>query len=159
MKYKDIIEFILRLNIFLIPFYIIILFDIRSTYLIEITKNTVLSWLNSTGIHTTVFDSIISVPIKNGNWGAEITWDCVGWKSMFLFLALVMATKTTIHNKIKGLFIIPIIYIINIARIWFMFYYVINFDLPYFSIVHTIIWGFGLTIIILILWYLWLQKT
>lgn len=157
-KQKDLIEFIVRLNVFLIPFYIIILLDLRSVYLIDITKNTILNWLHSTSIQTTVYDSIISVPVNNGSWGAEITWDCVGWKSMFLFFALVMATKAKIEKKAKGLLFIPVIYVINLFRIWFMFFYVTKFDLAYFSVVHTVVWSVGLTILVIGLWYLWLTR-
>lgn len=158
MRKKEILKFFIRLNIFLIPFYIIIILNIQLNVLIDITKNLVLGLMNITGIKYTLLDSIISIPIKDGSWGAQITWDCVGWKSMFLFFALVMATKTNKDKKIKGLLLIPVIYIINIARIWFMFFFVSSFDLAYFSIVHAVIWSFGLVIVVLGLWYFWLSK-
>ncbi|MEM7819696.1 MAG: exosortase/archaeosortase family protein [Candidatus Aenigmatarchaeota archaeon] len=152
-----ILKFLVLFNIFAIPLYVIIFSGIEWYSLKKFTSNIVFASLQLTGMNPEIDGLLISIPIKDGKWAANIDWDCVGWKSMIAFFALVMATDFSKRKKLFGMLFIPVIYFINILRIWFMFLYVRIYDLTYYNIIHAIVWGWGLIIIVLILWVLWMK--
>ncbi len=152
-----ILKFIVTFNIFAAPLYFILLTGWTLAEL-QILVRDVTAWLlTSLGLNPSVQDLIISIPVKNGEWAAFINWDCTGWKSMLAFFALVMATDHGLRRKALGLLLIPLIFVINIVRIVFMFVYVKTFDLAYYQIVHTLIWSWGLILVILALWFVWMK--
>ncbi|MCX6815809.1 MAG: exosortase/archaeosortase family protein [Candidatus Aenigmarchaeota archaeon] len=151
------LNFLIRLLVWAIPLYIILIFDLSLPQLQYAVANIVTYLLNLAGMHPVLNDLFISIPIKDGSWGAFINWDCTAWKSMLAFLALVMAVDK--GKKVKGLILfIPLIFIVNILRIFFMFYFVKTYDLAYFEIVHTLIWSWGLIFTVLIFWIIWLKS-
>ncbi len=152
------LNFLIRLNIFAIPLYIILFLNLQVVELQEIVANITMYFLRAAGFNPSISDLLISIPIRNGFWGAVITWDCTAWKSMLAFFALVMATDHKSRSKWKGLVIfIPLIFIVNLVRIFFMFFYVRTFDLQYYDVVHGIVWSWGLIITILAFWVVWMK--
>jgi exosortase/archaeosortase family protein len=152
------LKFLVKFNLFAIPLYLILLLDLRSLWLETFTADVVYSVLQSLGLALERTGNFIIVPIANGSWGAFINWDCTGWKSLLALFALVMATDFTYKIKLKGLsLLLPALFIINIARIAFMFYFVYAFGLVFFELVHAVIWSWGLILAILILWVLWIR--
>jgi len=151
-------KFILKFNLLAIPMYIVLLLRMEIQQLKDITAGIVFFVLQSTGIDVAMLpNNLISIPISGGSWAAFIDWDCTGWKSMYALFALIFATNFSARKKFYGLLLLPLVYIINIARIWFMFFYVSNYGLAYFSIVHAFVWSWGLIAVILILWVLWIR--
>jgi exosortase/archaeosortase family protein len=98
--------------------------------------------------------------------------DCIGWKSMYMFFALVLATpireKEKLKNKIKKFFPktklkalvigIPVLFIINFFRILTTILIGYYFGISYFNVAHTILWREGLIFAVLLIWFLWLKK-
>ncbi len=122
------------------------------------TADIVEQFLSLTGISFERSGLLFSVPVDNGNWGAVINWDCVGWKSLLAIFALVMATDYPMRKKLKGLAVLlPAIYLANILRIVFLIWYVAAYDLAYFAIVHAVLWTWGLVFLILVSWALWIK--
>jgi exosortase/archaeosortase family protein len=156
-----IVKFLILLNVFAIPLYAILISGAQWDGLKAFTADSIYSMVQASGMNPERSDLTISIPIKNGSWAANIDWDCTAWKSMFAFFALVMsagfAANFSTKKKLFGLVFIPIIYLVNIIRVWFMFWFVKAYDLAYFSIVHTLIWSWGLIIVILVLWILWMK--
>ncbi|MBI2578195.1 MAG: exosortase/archaeosortase family protein [Candidatus Aenigmarchaeota archaeon] len=126
--------------------------------LIDTTYNIVFSLLAATGFSPAAYGNVISVAVKNGSWGALINWDCVGWKSVLALFALIFATELPLRTKIKGfLLLAPVIYLVNIGRIWFIFWYVVTFDIANFALVHAVVWSWGLITAVIIFWLAWLR--
>lgn len=151
------LRFLIKFNLFALPMYIMLFFDIQFVALQSLTADIMYTFLSVTGFEITRTGFMFSMPILNGSWGAVINWDCVGWKSMFAFVALVFATNFPMRKKVMALGIIPVIYGINLIRIWFMFYYVRAFDLVNYEVVHTMVWSWGLILVIIALWLIWMK--
>ena len=156
-KLLKVLKFFVKFNLIAIPLYIVILLDLRLVELQQLTAWMTYGILDYAGADPIINGYLISIPINHGTWAAIINWDCTGWKSMLAFFALVMATDLPLKRKMYGLVLIPVIYVINIARIFFMFFYVRTFDLANYQFVHTIVWSWGLILIILVLWVYWLR--
>lgn len=152
-----VLKFLVKFNVFVIPLYIILVTDWSFTWLQTLTANISYYMLAAAKFSPALDNLLITIPIKNGNWAAYISWDCTGWKSILAFFALVMSTDFPLSRKLSGLMLIPVIYLINIARILFMFYYVRTFDLQYYQAVHSLIWGWGLILTVLVLWVVWVM--
>src|SRR3989338_7457068 len=158
-KQIQLLNFLIRLNIFAIPLYVILIFDLSLPGLQKLIADFTYYLLALAEMNPTINDLFISIPIKDGTWGAFINWDCTGWKSMLAFFALVAAVDRKSNVKLKGLAIfIPLIFIINIIRIFFMFFYVRTFDLAYFEIVHAAVCSWGLIIVVLVFWVIWMNR-
>jgi len=155
-KLMEILKFFVKLNILAIPLFIIITTNYQSAFLMDITTGTSFFAIKST-MEANIEDNIITIPIDNGVWGARISWDSTGWKSMLALFALIFATDFSLRKKALGLILIPIVYAINIVRIWFMFFAVKIYGVEIFDLIHTVIWSWGLIITILILWVLWMK--
>lgn len=152
------LKFFVKLNIFAVPLYIILLFNIQFYAAQLFTADIVSALLRATGFLAQQAGTMITIPIKNGEWAALITNDCIAWKGMLAFVALVFATDFPTRRKLKAMAFVPLIYIANIGRIWFMFFYVSVYDLAYYELVHAMIWSWGLLFIVLGLWLLWMKK-
>lgn len=150
-------KFLVKFNIFAIPLYVILLSEWTLPALQRAIADMTMYMLTAAGMDPSINDLIISIPVRNGNWGAVINWDCTGWKSMLAFFALVMATDYGPKRKALGLLLLPVIFVINLARIFFMFFYVKTFDLAYYETVHALVWSWGLIILILALWLVWMK--
>ena len=153
----NVFKFLVKFNLFAIPLYIILVLGWHFAELQQLTANITYGILNWAGASPSIDGYLISIPIKNGTWAALINWDCTGWKSILAFFALVMATDLPMRRKMYGLLLVPLIYVINIFRIFFMFFYVRTFDLAHYEIVHAIVWSWGLILVILVLWIFWLK--
>jgi exosortase/archaeosortase family protein len=152
------LRFLVKLNIFAIPLYLILFFDLQWAGLQTFIAQTVHAMLNIAGIAAERVGNFIVIPMQGGQWAAFIDWDCTGWKSFLALFALVMATDFARKTKLKGLAVmIPAIFAVNLIRITFMFYYVNSFGLAYFEFVHAMIWSWGLIIAILAFWVIWLH--
>lgn len=86
-----------------------------------------------------------------------VTQDCLGWKSMFAFTALVIASTENLIKDLKtilgGLILIFIANIVRVVTTVYLSYKnIVSFD-----IIHAIFWKWGLTAIILLIWISWLS--
>ena len=126
--------------------------------LINLTTDLSFGLLDIVGIPAQRIGPMIQIPVENGFFGAFIDWDCTGWKSMFALFALIFATDYPIRKKLYGLLLLPVIYLINLIRITFMSWFISNYDLAYYEIVHATIWSWGMIAAILILWVLWMKS-
>jgi exosortase/archaeosortase family protein len=149
--------FLVRFNIFAVPLYIILITGIKFEPLMQFTTYMAFELLRFTSIDAHLRNNIISVPVSNGNFGAYVSWDSTAWKSMLALAALVFATTFPLRKKLMGLLLVPIVYLVNIVRIWFMFF-IVTIDVSYFELAHITIWSWGLIFTILLLWALWMKK-
>lgn len=149
--------FLIRFNAFAIPLYLILITGAKFEPLMQLTTQVAFSLLRATGISAELHDSVISVPTDSGSFGAYVSWDSTGWKSMLALAALIFATGFSLRKKMHGLLLIPLVYLINILRIWFMFF-IVTINAAYFELAHITIWSWGLIFTILLLWIIWMKK-
>lgn len=152
------LQFLIKLNLFAIPLYIILFLDLTFPPFQSFVKDVALWWLNDMGLAPTASGYLISIPVQHGSWAAFISWDCTGWKSLLALFALVMASPATMKSRAKGLAIfLPVIFAANIVRIGFMFFIVKTYGLAYYSLAHAIIWSWGMIAAILVCWLIWMK--
>ncbi len=157
-KYYPLFRFVMKFNIFAIPLYFLLFTQWQSGFLISTTAEIVFFFLSVTGLNPVRYGDVISVAVNNGTWGALINWDCVGWKSIMALFALIFATELPTRTKVRGfLLLAPLLYVINIARIWFIFWYVATYDIASFAFVHAVVWSWGLIAAVAVLWLLWFR--
>jgi len=157
MRSSSLLMFIVRFNIFAVPLYALLVTGIKSEPLMQLTTYLAFTMLRATGINAQLHDYIISVPVSNGDFGAYVSWDSTGWKSMLALAALIFATTFPLRKKMLGLLLVPLVYLVNILRIWFMFF-IVTINVAYFEIAHITIWSWGLIFTILLLWVIWMKK-
>ncbi|MCD6215476.1 MAG: exosortase/archaeosortase family protein [Candidatus Aenigmarchaeota archaeon] len=150
-KLKNIIKFIFLFFIFMTPLY----FISRNIYFLQLaTAKLVFSLLKIFRFRVTLDGVNILIAGKTGFFLGDIAWDCTGWKSIILFISLVMASPKPLRMKVKALIFVPVIYIVNIFRIFFMFV-LASENIRYFQIFHQFLWSFGMVAIVFLLWLNW----
>ena len=87
-----------------------------------------------------------------------VTQDCLGWKSMAAFTALVFSSTSGYRKHLKPVLAgIVVISLVNIFRISTTVY-LSHINLISFDIIHSFFWKWVLTFTVLALWALWLYK-
>ena len=154
-KLSDLLIFFVKFNLFLIPLYLISYYHIDLSSFEYTIANAVSGLLRATGVNAFQFNNFISVAIPGGSFGGFIMWDCTGWKSTLVFLALVLSTPADWIKRLTSLAYIPIIILFNILRIWFVFSYVHVFGIANYELIHQTLWSYGMIAVVLALWVAW----
>ena len=99
-----------------------------------------------------------SVYIVQGSTAYEITQDCLGWKSMMAFTALMYASPGKLSKHLKYLFAgLGVIVLANIVRVVTTIH-LTELGLISFEIVHGFLWKWSLTAVVLVVWIYWFRK-
>lgn len=84
-----------------------------------------------------------------------VTQDCLGWKSMAAFTALIFSSTNQYRKYIKPLVLgLLAIINVNIFRIVTTIY-LSHINLISFEIIHSFFWKWGLTFLVIIMWIIW----
>lgn len=87
-----------------------------------------------------------------------VTQDCLGWKSMAAFTALIFSSTNKYRKHLKPVLIgITAIAVLNIVRVSTTIY-LSHINLISFEIIHTVFWKWGLTFIVILFWSIWLYQ-
>ena len=87
-----------------------------------------------------------------------IVQDCLGWKSMAVFLGLMWAsTKRTLEHLNYILAGLGVLVIGNVLRV-FSTVYLAEIGLFSYEIIHGVLWRWSLTLIVLGIWGFWLRN-
>ena len=110
--------------------------------------------LSSTGTKITVDG--ISVFTSQAEY--VIIQDCLGWKSMAAFIALVYASTSRTMEHLK--FLLQGVTVIAIANITRVYSTVILAEkgIISFNIIHDVLWSWSLTLLVLALWIYWMKE-
>ncbi len=156
-KSIEIAKFLIRLNILLIPFYLIAYFNLSVSQFQNGFALLISKILNIIGYENTVSDFIIYIQNK---LVIDISFDCIGWKSMYSLFALVFAVREKLKKKLKFLIKwVPVVFILNIFRVIFNIIVGIKFGIKWMNIFHSILWQGGMIAIVLVIWYIWIKQT
>lgn len=132
-----------------------VLFFNPSTYQVQSAFANMMSWLlNASGIEamntgTRIFtEKSIYVIVQ----------DCLGWKSMSMFVALVYAsTQRTLEYANYILGGLTLLFAANIVRVYSTIY-LAEAGIISFEVIHGFLWRWSLTVIVLGLWIYWLRQ-
>lgn len=84
-----------------------------------------------------------------------IVQDCLGWKSMAVFTALFLSATTRFREQAKYLVYGLIgIFAANVVRVASTVY-LSEIGVISFEVIHTFLWRWGLTFIVLVIWLYW----
>lgn len=88
----------------------------------------------------------------------DVSTDSTGWKSMLALTALILAVRNITGRKravgiVAGLLIV---FIGNLGRIVSMAFAVTIWGISY-ELIHTVLWRWGLTVLIFMIWLAWLR--
>lgn len=87
-----------------------------------------------------------------------ITRDCLGWKSVSAFIGLVFASTSEFARHLKivafgvtGLLAANLVRVVT--TVWLSEIGIISFE-----IIHTFLWRWGMTLLVLVFWFVWLKN-
>ncbi len=135
---------------------LIISVGVRFSLLSFIERAHVVFFLKLLGVDfdLTVISGLPSIII--GNHVLVIGEACTSVRSFFLFIALLLATPSSVNKKWRGLSLIIIIYLFNIARLIFLCL-VLLLTPSLFDFFHLFLWREGLSLLVVGLWYYWFK--
>ena len=154
---KELILFLVRFNLLLIPFYLIIYFDISFYPLQILLASFIAKFLNF--LKFDVKAASFFVYLGKSNFPIDISRDCTGWKSVYSISALTFATKKgRLKDKLKFLSLaIPFFLLMNFFRITSTIILGFYLGFQYIDFIHNT-WQFLVIFLILFVWWLWLKK-
>ncbi len=157
---KNILWFLVKLNILSIPLYIVIYFNFSIPIIQDFWAIFLKNSLSFLGYITEVESNIIAVNFENKIYEINFSWDSTGWKSFYIMISLVISSGIgTIKYKLKFLAIaLPTIILINIIRVISTVILSLNFGFDNFDFIHTFLWSSLMIILIIIIWYLFFVK-
>ncbi|MDD5418047.1 MAG: exosortase/archaeosortase family protein [Candidatus Nanoarchaeia archaeon] len=168
-KLLDIFQFLLVFTLLGIPLYWFIASDI-DLYAVELVQaGIVAKMISLSGYSVSITDtisleSLTKVPIvlvEGFETGIGIDRACTGYRSLYAFFALVVASpRTKWKRKLRGLFSgVLVISFFNIIRLYSTSMTGVLFGFDALEIMHTVLWRYGMLALVLVLWYLWLKKS
>ncbi|MBI3413191.1 MAG: exosortase/archaeosortase family protein [Candidatus Aenigmarchaeota archaeon] len=154
-----VVKFLLRLTALSLPLYIVLWANPSFDFIQYAVRDSVLSLTQAVGIDAEVDGFDLKLGTVDGAVTLNIAADCTGWKSAVAYVALLLAVPGISNRKrLIGLAGIPILYAVNVLRIAFLVWVVNVMGFGYFRIFHEYLWKLGLSLAVLLVWYVWLTK-
>ncbi len=152
------LQFVLRFLILSIPLYLVLWLNPGMEPIQAAVADHAASALRALSFTVTRDNLILSVG-PGTPFLVYIGPDCVGWKSMLCFVALVLATLgVSMRKRALGLAIgIPVIYLGNLARIIVVVFIERGYGLEAAKLFHDWLWQAGLIALVLVTWLAWLR--
>ncbi|MCK5474082.1 MAG: exosortase/archaeosortase family protein [Candidatus Aenigmarchaeota archaeon] len=150
--------FVARFMLLALPFYFVLWINFDAYFLQVLTAKTVAYLLGILNVVVELQGHILYIP--QAEWTVEIIKDCVGWKSVMALWGLIFATRNIAFKKrIYGVVLgIPLIFAGNVIRIASSIWLSIVFGLDKFSIIHDMLWQWGLIALVLGIWWFWVKN-
>lgn len=87
-----------------------------------------------------------------------VTQDCLGWKSMSAFTGLVFASSSSPGKIVRTAALgVSALFLVNIFRI-VTTVYLSYMNIISFEIIHSFLWQWGLTAVVLVMWFGWMKR-
>jgi len=153
-------RFLVAFNLLALPMYAVILSGTQLPILQSIVASIVDAVLNAMSYSTSLSGMVIRVasPVAVD---VAIDADCTGWKSMYAYAALVLATPLAMGwRKRTKLVVIGMsaLFVLNIARIVSTVAAASVFGVAVLDVVHTVLWREGMIIAVVLLWFAVVRK-
>lgn len=155
---KDVLVFLIKFNLLLIPFYAIIYFDVSFYPLQTAFTNFMAFILKFMGYQVSTSEFFLF--LGRNQYPIDISRDCIGWKSAYSLFALVFATTGLLKDKLRFIAVwIPILFVVNIFRVLITMLVGLNFGFQYVEFIHTFLWQEVMIVALLLVWYVWLKNS
>ena len=158
-KLKTILDFVLMFNLLSLPMYISIHFNLESFYFRVLESTIVCKFFNMLRYDTICNGNLFIIKHDSKIYSINVSWDSTGWKSLYAFFSLIIATPLSMKRK---KLILPlgvlVIFFVNLFRIFTTVLLSLKFGVEKFGILHTSLWSEGMIIIVIFLWMYWLLK-
>ncbi|MCS7135212.1 MAG: exosortase/archaeosortase family protein [Candidatus Aenigmarchaeota archaeon] len=154
---KIILWFFVKLNLLLIPFYSILYFDLKYEPLQILFAFLVGGFFQILGFEVERYDFILY--LGKEKFPVEISFDCIGWKSAYSLLALVLASTGKWRDKLNFLAKwVPIMFLVNFVRVIFAIIigFWFGFDLSIF--IHDYVLQPTMIVIVLLVWLIFISS-
>lgn len=130
----------------------LILFIYPDTTAIQSVYSNFIGWLMNNMGYSFTSPGVYILP------GYEITQDCLGWKSMMAFTALIYASSEKVMENLKYILAgIGVIAVANVVRI-ITTIHLSEIGLISFEVIHGFLWKWSLTALILVVWIIWFRR-
>ncbi|MCW1301349.1 MAG: exosortase/archaeosortase family protein [Candidatus Nanoarchaeia archaeon] len=167
-KIKGAIIFCLKFACFSIPIHVVKWLGINLWFLQYPITSVLAMLLPIFGIHFEVFhtlspESLGEIPaiyVKELNYSFAIDNSCTGYISILALCGLVISTPSNEwRRKLKFLSLsIPLLYGINVVRIFITILILTQIGVKYVDVVHSILWREFLLSIVVVLWVIYLRN-
>lgn len=159
-KYYYLLEFLIFLNLLMIPFYLISYFQLKLSCWTEFVAFLTDKSLSFLKVSAEREGNILNISSGASLWIVEISWDSSGWKSLYFCLALILATPlVSLKRKIKGLaLLLPLLFFLNYSRILSTILIGINYGKEAFNFFHLFLWRALNVIVTPLVWFLWFRR-
>ena len=153
-------KFLLRMILLVAPVYIIITFGINMGSLqLEVARES--EWvLGTMGFNATSYGAGIVIEFAGrAPFFFIISADCIGWKAMLFFAALLLAVQRRAWRpRVAGLAAgIAAIWLVNLFRVAAVVSVYYSYGPGAAALVHDYLWQTGMGIAALLLWVVWLR--
>ncbi|MDY6789031.1 MAG: exosortase/archaeosortase family protein [Candidatus Nanohaloarchaea archaeon] len=155
-KLWQVFLFLAKFTVLAAPLYLLIWSNWNPLWLRQLNAAASSGLLNVLGVDS----SSSGVFILTSELSVNVSVDSTGWKSVLALTGLMLATPGTVagvRKKIYGI-LSGVIFVMagNIARLVSMVYMVEVWGVSY-QLVHTFLWRWGLTFLVLGFWISWLN--
>ncbi len=84
---------------------------------------------------------------------------CTGWFELAVFLSLILATIDVCWKKriLGAIILIPLFLVFNFTRIYIIIFSLLNYDINFVDILHTLLFKLGLFMFFATYYYVWLK--
>jgi exosortase/archaeosortase family protein len=150
-------QFLARFAVLALPLYLILELGI-SLYVLQLAVADHMYWLFTAWGFPIMQDGILFTLAGDSPFSFVISQDCIGWKSMLLLFALIVAVpKISNKRRALGLVIgIPLIWIGNLSRIFGIVWAQQTWGTETALFLHDILWQLGLSLLVIVIWSVWL---
>ncbi|MFH8080502.1 MAG: archaeosortase/exosortase family protein [Candidatus Aenigmatarchaeota archaeon] len=154
---KNVLWFFLKLNLFLIPFYLVIYFDVKYEPLQILFASAIKKFLSVFGFEI-LQDSFI-LYLGPERYAVDISFDCIGWKSAYSLFALVISSPGLWKEKFAFLSKwLPLTFLINFLRVIFALIVGFVFGFRIMAPLHDYVLQPFMIVLVLSLWMLYMNR-
>ena len=160
-KLWGLFQFLARLSILSVPLYLILEFGV-SLYQLQLAVADHMYWLFTAWGFPITREGILFTLAGDTPFSFIIGEDCIAWKSLLFFFALVIAVpRISWKKRLVGIAVgFPLIWIGNLLRIFGIVWVQQAYGTVTALFLHDVGWQLGLVSLVLVLWvgWLWLSK-
>lgn len=151
---KETWEIILRALVLLLPLILLSYLEFKLRFFQEILFLQVTFLLKVLGVPFETF----GYQITAGNLNSIISFDCTGWRQLYIYFALVLLPPgIEMAKRLQGwLFLIPLYFYNTFRAVFSIWIGYMNYG--WFKPVHFFLWDFLFLVLMFLFWERWYRK-
>ena len=152
---KRVLLFFIKLNILFLPIYAVIYFDLKYEP-VQIVFAGIVNLLISILGFKIVQDGYM-LYLGDDGFPIDISFDCIGWKSSYSLIALVVASPGSWGEKFSFLLRwVPVMFLLNLARVVIALVIGYLFGFSFIPIIHDYVLQVAMILAVLFVWRIYL---